>query len=52
VDADNQRAIRCFEHCGFSREGLLREHRLRGGQPIDMIAMAVLRHEFALKEVR
>lgn len=43
VDCDNERAIRAYEKCGFEREGLLREHRLRYGKPVDMLAMAVLR---------
>ena len=29
VDRDNARAIRAYEKCGFVREGVLREHRLR-----------------------
>jgi RimJ/RimL family protein N-acetyltransferase len=47
ADADNARGIRCYEKCGFRHEGLLRAHRLRYGKPIDMVAMAVLREEFA-----
>ncbi|MBW2279266.1 MAG: GNAT family N-acetyltransferase [Deltaproteobacteria bacterium] len=43
VDRDNTRAIRCYEKAGFLEEGVLREHRLRYGEPVDMIAMAVLR---------
>jgi RimJ/RimL family protein N-acetyltransferase len=43
TDADNERGIRCYEKCGFVREGLLRGHRLRYGKPLDMVAMAVLR---------
>jgi RimJ/RimL family protein N-acetyltransferase len=43
VDADNERGIRCYEKCGFEREGLLRGHRLRYGKPIDMLVMGVLR---------
>src|SRR5574341_2038745 len=46
TDADNARGIRCYEKAGFVREGLLRSHRLRYGQPIDMLAMAVLREEW------
>jgi RimJ/RimL family protein N-acetyltransferase len=42
VDRDNDRAIRCYEKCGFVREGVLRAHRLRFGQPIDMIVMGIL----------
>ncbi len=43
VDRDNERAIRAYEKCGFEREGVLREHRLRYAKPVDMVAMAVLR---------
>jgi len=43
VDADNGRAIRCYEKAGFEREGLLRQHRLRHGEPVDMLAMGVVR---------
>lgn len=43
VDRDNVRAIKAYEKCGFALEGVLREHRLRYGQPVDMLAMAVLR---------
>jgi len=45
VDRDNARAIRAYEKCGFVREGLLREHRLRYGRPLDMVAMAALRDD-------
>jgi RimJ/RimL family protein N-acetyltransferase len=48
TDRDNARAIRCYEKCGFVREGLLREHRLRDGKPLDMITMAVLKDEAIL----
>jgi RimJ/RimL family protein N-acetyltransferase len=43
VDCDNERAIRSYEKCGFEPEGVLREHRLRYGEPVDMLAMGVLR---------
>ncbi len=46
VDEDNLRGIRCYEKCGFVREGLLRAHRLRRGQPVNAVAMAILREEF------
>jgi RimJ/RimL family protein N-acetyltransferase len=45
TDFDNERGIRSYEKCGFVKEGVLREHRLRHGEPIDMIAMAALRDE-------
>ena len=47
TDADNERAARCYEKCGFVREGLLRERRLRFGKPIDMLVMGILREEWA-----
>jgi RimJ/RimL family protein N-acetyltransferase len=47
TDADNARGIRCYEKCGFVREAVLRGHRLRYGEPLDMIAMGVLREEWA-----
>ncbi len=47
VDEDNPRGIRCYEKCGFVREGLLRAHRLRQGRPVNMVVMAVLREEWA-----
>jgi RimJ/RimL family protein N-acetyltransferase len=46
TDADNERGLRCYEKCGFVREGLLRKRRLRFGQPVDMIVMSVLREEW------
>ena len=46
TDADNVRGIRCYEKCGFRREGLLRSHRLRYGEPLDMVVMGVLREEW------
>jgi RimJ/RimL family protein N-acetyltransferase len=48
VDADNVRALRCYEKCGFRREGLLRSFRLRYGQPVDMVVMGVLREEMGM----
>jgi RimJ/RimL family protein N-acetyltransferase len=46
TDIDNERGIRCYEKCGFVREGVLRAHRLRYGQPLDMATMAVLREDW------
>lgn len=46
TDIDNERGIRCYEKCGFVREGILRAHRLRYGQPLDMVEMAVLREDW------
>jgi RimJ/RimL family protein N-acetyltransferase len=52
ADADNARGIACYERCGFRHEGVLRAHRLRYGKPLDMVAMGVLREEFAELERR
>ncbi len=46
TDEDNLRGIRCFEKCGFVREGLLRAKRLRHGQPVGRVIMSVLREEW------
>jgi RimJ/RimL family protein N-acetyltransferase len=46
TDIDNERGIRSYEKAGFRKEGVLRAHRLRYGQPIDMLTMAVLRDEW------
>ena len=46
TDEDNARGIRCYEKCGFVREGLLRSHRLRYGKPLNMVIMGVLREEW------
>ena len=46
TDEDNARGIRCYEKCGFVREGLQRAFRLRGGEPVNGVVMAVLREEW------
>jgi RimJ/RimL family protein N-acetyltransferase len=46
TDADNARGIRCYEKCGFVREGVMRERRLRYRKPLDMVVMAVLRSDW------
>jgi RimJ/RimL family protein N-acetyltransferase len=48
TDADNARGIRCYEKCGFVREGVMRERRLRYGKPLDMVVMGVLKHEWEM----
>ena len=52
ADADNARVIRLFEKCGFTKEGLLREHRLRHGRPVDMVVMGVLGREYEASKGR
>ena len=46
ADEDNARGIRCYEKCGFVREGLLRSYRLRGGKPVNCLIMSVLREDW------
>ena len=46
TDELNARALRCYEKCGFVREGLLRQQRLVDGQFRNAVLMGVLREEF------
>ena len=46
VHADNARGIHAYEKVGFRVEGVLRQAALRGGRFVDVITMAVLRHEW------
>jgi len=42
----NKRAIRCYEKCGFIKEGVLREEIFRGGEYHDEIVMGILRRKY------
>lgn len=42
----NPRAIRCYEKCGFVKEGVLRQEVFRDGQYHDEIVMGLLREEY------
>ena len=42
----NERAIRCYEKCGFRHEGRLRKARFSDGQYRDELMMGILRQEF------
>ena len=46
VLAFNARGIRCYEKCGFSREGVKRDDRFIEGKFHDGIIMAILEHEY------
>ena len=46
TDEENARAIRCYEKCGFQREGLLRQHRLIDGKFGNTLVMAALAEEW------
>ena len=47
VLVDNQRAVRCYEKCGFVREGLLRQESFVDGKYRDVLLMAILREDYA-----
>ena len=42
----NERAIRCYEKCGFRHEGRLRKARFSDGRYHDELMMGILREEF------
>lgn len=42
----NTRAQRCYEKCGFVREGVHRESAFVKGEYYDSLLMGILRHEF------
>lgn len=46
VDEDNERGIRCYEKCGFQRDGILREAVFREGRYHDQLMMSVLVSEY------
>jgi RimJ/RimL family protein N-acetyltransferase len=46
ADELNARALRCYEKCGFVREGLMRQHRVVDGQFRNTVMMGILREEF------
>ena len=46
VDADNARGIRCYEKCGFQREGISRQAVFREGAYYDQYVMSILELEF------
>jgi RimJ/RimL family protein N-acetyltransferase len=41
----NQRAMRCYEKCGFKQEGRLRQARFHSGKYHDELVMGILRDE-------
>ena len=46
ADADNPRAIACYERVGFVHEGRLRNARWIRGAYIDQLVMGLLREEW------
>jgi ribosomal-protein-alanine N-acetyltransferase len=47
VLAYNQRAMRCYEKCGFKREGVLRDSVLIAEQWEDDVMMSILKDDYA-----
>ena len=45
-NAENVRAIKCYEKVGFKEEGRLREDIFCGGKYVDAVRMGILRHEW------
>jgi diamine N-acetyltransferase len=46
ADSRNTRAIRCYEKCGFKREGLLRQARFKNGCYSNDVTMAILQEDW------
>lgn len=46
VHAGNIQALRCYEKCGFVREGVLRQDMYTGGKYSDSIIMGILREDW------
>lgn len=46
VLAFNKRVINMHKKFGFSQEGIYREHIVKGGQPTDVVCLAMLRSEW------
>lgn len=47
VLATNSPGVKLHERCGFTIDGVLREHVLKGGDRIDVVTMSLLRDEWA-----
>jgi RimJ/RimL family protein N-acetyltransferase len=50
VDADNPRAVRCYEKAGFRLDGTLRDNVFREGHYIDQHVMSILQPEYESAE--
>jgi len=42
----NERAISCYEKCGFRREGMLRDYWFKNGKFRDTLLMSILESEY------
>ncbi len=50
VFPENQRGLRCYIKCGFRQEGYERQSYIKGDKCHDIIAMAILREEWEVRE--
>ncbi|WP_308524438.1 GNAT family protein [uncultured Tissierella sp.] len=46
VRSYNERAIRCYEKCGFKEEGRIRENFFTDGKYTDTLFMGILKREY------
>jgi len=46
ADVSNHRALRSYEKCGFSREGVVRQYRFKDGRYLDSVLMSMLQEEW------
>ncbi|HTY46991.1 MAG TPA: GNAT family protein [Methanomassiliicoccales archaeon] len=46
ADQKNERAVSCYEKCGFKREGLLRHNHFKNDEYADDVIMAVIREDW------
>ena len=44
--ATNARALRCYEKCGFRRDGLWREASYIAGSYVDVVTMGIIRKDY------
>lgn len=49
VMADNDAALKTLGNVGFKREGYLRGHVIKNGQPRDVVQLGMLNHEWAAR---
>jgi len=52
LHSDNAAALRLYRACGFTREGVLRDHEQYDGKYVDKIVMGILADEFNNEEKR
>lgn len=50
--ASSARAVRCYAACGFQEEGRMRQHDFINGKYEDVLAMGLLREEWATRRGR